>query len=317
MQVQNGWLALEPVFGSGDIAKKMPLMAKKFQGIDKRWVSIMEKASDTKKVIACCSMDMLKSFLPELEEHLEDCKRSLDEFLEMKRLLFSRFFFVSEQVLLIILSQGSDPRAVVEFFGGKLFDAIGSVEFQKVKSKKGSSKILQIVTISQDLGGHKETVRLVKPVKCENEIELWLKQLEKSMMKTIREKCRKCSEETKTLNRFEGATGGGDIKAWIEAQESQIALLGIQILWTRGIHEALTRTTGKQEKPNLDPERESAEYILKHYLRFMCLEASGTKIRRVKVETLVTIQVHQLDLFSDLPGQPGLGKVTNVGDFNW
>jgi dynein heavy chain len=274
----------------------------------------MEKASDTKKVIACCSMDMLKSFLPELEEHLEDCKRSLDEYLEIKRLNFSRFFFVSEQVLLIILSQGSNPRAVVEFFGNKLFDAIYSVEFQNYKSKKGGSKILQIVTVSQDLGGAKETIRLVKPVKCENEIELWLRQLEKSMMKSIRELCRKCNEETRTIKRMRDGSGGGnvDLKDWINVNKSQIALLGIQILWTRGIDEALTKTTGKQEKPNLDPERESADYILKDYLRIMCLEPSGTKLNRIKVETLVTIQVHNLDLFSE-----ALGKVTNVDDFNW
>jgi dynein heavy chain len=52
----------------------MPVEAKKFSSIDKRWMSIMEKAVDTKKVIACCSMDMLKSFLPELDEGLEECK---------------------------------------------------------------------------------------------------------------------------------------------------------------------------------------------------------------------------------------------------
>jgi dynein heavy chain len=120
----------------------MPMEAKLFTQIDKRWIGIMEKASDAKKVIQCCSMDMLKSFLPELEQHLEECKRSLDNYLEIKRLNFSRFFFVSEQVLLIILSQGSNPRAVVEFFGNKLFDAIYTVEFQNVKSKKGGSKIL-------------------------------------------------------------------------------------------------------------------------------------------------------------------------------
>ena len=44
----------------------------------------------------------------------------------------------------------------------------------------------------------------------------------------------------------------------------------------------------------------------------MCLEPSGTKLNRIKVETLVTIQVHNLDLFSE-----ALGKVTNVDDFNW
>ena len=82
----------------------MPVEAKKFQMIDKRWMTIMEKAADTKKVIACCSMDMLKSFLPELDDGLEDCKRSLDEYLELKRLNFSRFYFVAESSLLIILS---------------------------------------------------------------------------------------------------------------------------------------------------------------------------------------------------------------------
>jgi hypothetical protein len=49
-------------------------------------------------------MDMLKSFLPELDDGLEECKRSLDEYLEIKRLNFSRFYFVAESSLLIILS---------------------------------------------------------------------------------------------------------------------------------------------------------------------------------------------------------------------
>jgi hypothetical protein len=60
-------------------------------------------------------------------------------------------------------------------------------------------------------------------------------------------------------------------------------------MWTRGIDEALTKTTGKQEKPNLDPEKESAEYILGDYLRIMCLEGEKTKLIRTKIETLVTI----------------------------
>lgn len=44
----------------------------------------------------------------------------------------------------------------------------------------------------------------------------------------------------------------------------------------------------------------------------MCLDAKGTKLNRIKVETLVTIQVHNLDLFHE-----SLGKVTNIDDFNW
>lgn len=67
------------------------------------------------------------------------------------------------------------------------------------------------------------------------------------MMKTVRELCKKCNEETRTIKRMRDGSGGGnvDLKDWINIQKSQIALLGIQILWTRGIDEALTKTTGK------------------------------------------------------------------------
>ena len=33
----------------------------------------MQKAVETKRVIACCQNDMLKDFLPELNRKLEDC----------------------------------------------------------------------------------------------------------------------------------------------------------------------------------------------------------------------------------------------------
>jgi dynein heavy chain len=32
----------------------MPLEAKKFAGIDKTWIKIMEKAAESKKVLSCC-----------------------------------------------------------------------------------------------------------------------------------------------------------------------------------------------------------------------------------------------------------------------
>ena len=89
----------------------------------------MEKASECKKVLKCIQLEHLKSFLPGLDKDLEECQKSLDEYLETKRGKFSRFYFVSDPVLLVILSQGSNPKAVQEYFGGKLFDAISSVDF--------------------------------------------------------------------------------------------------------------------------------------------------------------------------------------------
>jgi len=90
----------------------MPLQAKSFAAIDKNWMKIMEKSVETKKVIPACQNDMLKDFLPDLNNKLEECQNSLEAYLENKRKSFPRFYFVSDPTLLKILSQGSEPTSI-------------------------------------------------------------------------------------------------------------------------------------------------------------------------------------------------------------
>ena len=48
VKVQLLWTSLESVFTGGDIAKQMPLEAKKFAKVDKDWIKIMAKAASDK-----------------------------------------------------------------------------------------------------------------------------------------------------------------------------------------------------------------------------------------------------------------------------
>merc|ERR1719498_2398019 len=73
-KVQQMWTSLESVFTGGDIAKQMPMEAKKFQQIDKDWLKIMQKSSETRNVVPSCQNDMLKQLLPVLGEGLEKCQ---------------------------------------------------------------------------------------------------------------------------------------------------------------------------------------------------------------------------------------------------
>jgi dynein heavy chain len=301
-KVQQMWTSLESVFLGGDIAKQMPMEAKKFSQIDKDWVKIMAKSAEAKRVVPCCQNDMLKQMLPVLLAGLESCQKSLESYLEGKRNKFPRFYFTSDPVLLKILSQGSDPETIQEDFE-KLFDGIGRVTFDKADRKK-------ITKIQCVVGSAQEVVDLQTPVMAVGNIEEWLLECEREMQRSVRRECRICSLELTQI------CNGLGVCDFANKSIAQIAIIGIQMVWSMDFGDALVKMSKEKDRSIMGSTNRKFVSMLGDLVA-ICLTNLGSKMNRTKFETLVTIHVHQRDLFFEVWQKVKQQKVKDEHDFEW
>ena len=301
VKVQLMWCALESVFTGGDIAKQMPMEAKKFAKVDKDWTKIMQKASETRNIIDCCANELLRNSLPTMHSELEKCQKSLEGYLEQKQNAFPRFYFVSNAKLLIILSQGSDPLAMNDYYEN-VTDAVQYVEHDK----KDRTIIYKIHGSGGD--GH-EVIPFHTPVKAVGNIEDWLMALLNNMMFTLKENARACAQGVADM--------GSDIsmlRPLVDRHIAQFALLAVQFAWTVETQSALETC---KTKKNVMKENCARQILVLSEMSSWCLQDLGTKVNRKKIETLVTVHVHQRDIAETLMKLVRSKKVTDANDFDW
>jgi dynein heavy chain len=301
---QRTWMYLENIFGAEDIQKQLPAESQKFLVVDRAWKTIMTRTNNDPKVLSSLNpldngASLLDTFLMN-NEALESIQKSLEQYLETKRMAFPRFYFLSNDELLEILSQTRDPHAVQPHMG-KCFDAIKRIKF-------GEGRHGHDILGFLDPSG--EYVPLTDPVKAEGPVETWLLNFEKGMRNTLYDMCKSAytlypSDEQSSIYR----------KDWLWSYPAQVVICIDQVLWTFNTSEALMEMEGVDGR-DINPQ--AMEAFLNYSLRQIdamvdLVRAPLDKQQRMCLGALLTIDVHARDVIRSMVAK----KVGSLSEFEW
>ncbi|XP_057342987.1 dynein axonemal heavy chain 3 isoform X2 [Manis pentadactyla] len=284
LKCQATWLYLEPIFSSEDIIAQMPEEGRKFAIVDSYWKSLMSQAVKDSRVLMAADQPRMSEKLQEANLLLEDIQKGLNDYLEKKRLFFPRFFFLSNDELLEILSETKDPFRVQPHLK-KCFEGIAKLEF---------TDSLEIVGM---ISSEKETVpfkQKVYPIQAKGMVEKWLQQVEQMMVASMQEVIRLGIEAYVQVPRDQ----------WVLQWPGQVVICVSSVFWTQEVSQALV------EKTLPDFLKKSNNQIAQIVQLVRGKLSSGA---RLTLGALTVIDVHARDVVAKLSEQ----DVCDLNDFQW
>eukprot|EP00071_Canis_lupus_P026518 XP_022260075.1 dynein heavy chain 6, axonemal [Canis lupus familiaris] len=136
LNCQRNWLYLESIFNAPDIQRQLPAEAKMFLQVDKSWKEIMRKVNRLPNALRAATQPGLLETFQNNNALLDQIQKCLEAYLESKRVIFPRFYFLSNDELLEILAQTRNPQAVQPHLR-KCFDSISKLEFAVMPPTEG------------------------------------------------------------------------------------------------------------------------------------------------------------------------------------
>ena len=228
LSVQNLWMHLKSVFSGSDVARQLPVEAKRYSAIDRSWGKVMSNAAASPNCLYVCYKDAsLREVLPWMNESLGTCQKYLASYLEKKRSAFPRFYFISDSKLLEILGQNSCAHVIPHL--SSLFDNVDGAEVTGVDESVTTEMKDRISSI---LSKQKECMTLSTPIVAKGNAEKWLSNLEKEIHVTLRDKV---VEALQTMDDI-------SIEEAVARFPSQVTILCVLMTFTRNVEEALKTT---------------------------------------------------------------------------
>ena len=283
---QKNWQYLQPIFTNHDISKQLSQAASKFRNVNSQWENIMNSVKSNPVVYDfCIAHSKLLDTLTTGNETLDSIFKSLSEYLMLKRRAFPRFYFLSNEEFITMLSNSRDIITIQKYIV-KCFEAIAGV-------MTNTQNIIGMVSSE----GEKVAFECPVSLYVDNEIksiEIWMVDLEKEMFSSLAKQLVKALQ---TYNEHQ-------LESWVKTWASQLIHASIMALWTNGVEEAIS---GNALPQLLESGRARLNSIVDQVRRDL------QPLDRLTFSTLVVLDVHNQDIIQLLISKGAI----DTNDFSW
>ncbi|XP_075981627.1 dynein heavy chain at 89D [Anticarsia gemmatalis] len=293
MATQRKWLYLEGIFVGGDIRVQLPEEAKKFDDIDKVFRKIMLDTAKRLNAVDCCTIGgRLEEFI-NLGLGLQKCQKSLNDYLDSKRRIFPRFFFISTDELLSIL--GSSECSCVQEHMIKMFDNIRALDLYVDHTNRPVA--------AKMISAEGEIMEFRNVVYTEGRVEDWMNLVLIEMRNSNKFLSKKAIF-------YYGKNWKVPRTEWILEYQGMVCLAANGVWWTAETEETFIRI------------RKGNKRAMKEHLAQQNEQLDGlvVKVRqdlssndRLKFRTITTIDVHARDIIEGFVRD----NVTEASEFEW
>ncbi|XP_020293119.1 dynein heavy chain 7, axonemal-like [Pseudomyrmex gracilis] len=284
--VQGTWIYLEPIFTSPDIQQQMPEESRRFTAVDKIWRELMTIVAANPLVMKVVVIEKMLDRLKKCTHLLDLVQKGLAEYLEKKRLFFPRFFFLSNDELLEILSETKDPTRVQPHLK-KCFEGIARLIFTDIMEATAMLSSEEEKIILEDV---------IDTTVARGQVEKWLLELEKDMKKSVRAQVMYAKDAYLTKARSQ----------WALEWPGQTVLCISKLYWTAAVTERVPM--GLEYMRNyVNTCTQELNEIVK------LVRGKLSTQNRTTLEALVTLDVHSRDVLAELCEQ----NVSRTSDFKW
>ncbi|XP_074107880.1 dynein heavy chain 2, axonemal kl-2 [Cotesia typhae] len=280
--VQKDYIYLDNIFRAEDIRKQMPNETDSFDALTIQFKEIYSQMAAAQNVVQAChdSNTMLRQ-LNKLTDDMDSIQRALERYLETKRHVFPRFYFISNDDLLEILGNAKRPDFIQKHIK-KLFGNIHALKISKMITGRHLAEGM--------ISAEGEYAGFLRAVVMEGPVENWLCKIETGMRECLKEVLKECRSALRKIQ--------DKRDKWVKEWLSQPGITSTQIQWTSECTRALVHCKAMESRKPLRKLRKRQNQALAKYSE--AIRSDVDKLLRIKLKAIVVIEIHARDVIEKL-----------------